>query len=176
MRRNLKFHTIAIVSIVSIVTVLFFWIGPDLSVPESEQARGDRYIQIYNATWGTNCNPYINAAMKAQKQQSLKGKAQPQENNTIAPDAPIETDLKPATLNNVLTAVSDRCNGRLACDMLVTSENLGLEPMVSCFKRLLVSYRCFELDRLWNLDLGQGENLVINCRTDADEASGRVRK
>lgn len=151
-RQNYKFHAIAIAIICAVITALYMLIGPGPSAVDSNSmARGDQYIQIYNATWGQNCNPSIQQAMKTQRPA-----ATPEE-------AAKHPRLEPVVTDNVLLTVGDRCNGRLQCGIPASVEVLGIDPLKSCFKRLNVGYRCFSYDRLWIREAGQGEVLQIDC-------------
>lgn len=153
MPRHYRFHAIAI-SIICVVIISVYFLTQPKHVPAvaNQPLLGDRYIQVYNATWGEECNPYIdanaaNTPMKKDDQGML-----------IAPKLPqrVEPD-------NVLPVISDGCNGKLTCEMVVNSKTMGVEPMESCFKQLKVSYRCYAFDRLWTKTVRQGEKLVIDC-------------
>lgn len=169
MRRNqYRTHAIAIGSISVVITVLFFVMQPPKIAPQpdSSQVMGDRYITIYSATWGENCNQFIEQA--AANPQPLKTTAQgeiiPQQlPNRIVPD-------------NVLQAVSNACNGKLTCRVTVNSATLGVEPLGTCFKELKLSYRCYTLDRLWPITLRQNDVLNIDCNEKEDNKTPNAGK
>lgn len=154
MRHKTKLHIIAISAIVVVMTLLYAIIGPKKAPVDDGMAKGDRYIQIYQATWGMNCNPSITVA----KQQ--------QQSTALDPKAPRLELVQP---NNVLPALSARCDGRLQCSVPVTSDAFGVDPMNACYKKFTGTYRCFELDRLWNMDGDQGTMLTIDCSPEADK-------
>lgn len=156
MRRNVKLHAVAIASICAIITLLYVIIDPQPKTDQAPLARGDRYIQIYSASWGLNCNSAIQEAIKNRS-------ARP-----ITPNAPQPAALALVTANNALPALTSTCDGRLTCELPVNTETMGGDPLPSCFKRLTLSYRCFSYDRLWNLDLPQGSKLAIDCNKSAD--------
>lgn len=160
MRRKLKTHIIAVTAIIAVITVLFFLIGPDLT---KKEVKGDRFIHVVSATWGANCASAINAALREQEAIALRSPG----------SKPVTPAPQPVTANNVFNAVNAQCADKLACELLANSTVLGVEPLKSCFKRLAVGYRCFALDRLWTLDIAQGERLTIDCHQAADKTFGR---
>ncbi len=187
MKTNVKFHTIAIAAIIVIVTALYFALG----APKAPRGGvvGDtsgRAIEIYSATWGEACNPAIAAEIATRKNTPI-GTRVGNANASTASVNPASAghknlsatasttaisadDLKPVTPNNALEAVGNVCNGALACDLRADDESLGVSPLRSCFKRLVVSYRCFNFDRLNTLDVGQGEHLRIDCSPQPNTA------
>lgn len=154
---NIKFHLIAVALICTVITVLYSVLTPKEVVQGDPQlARGDRYIQVYSATWGENCNPAIDKMIEQRANQYTGD----QKNLPPLPEH-VETD-------NVLPVLSTRCDGRLQCQTPLSAESLEVEPLGSCFKRLKLSYRCFTIDRLWEIDQPQGSFLQLDCRTEAD--------
>lgn len=160
MKRNWRFHALAILVICIIITVLYATIGPKKIVPQGEaQLVGDRYIQIYSATWGLNCNDYIDQLNEQRRQLQLHPQASSED-----VDKNSTKQLARVTTDNALVPIGTICNGKLECSFDATSEVLGGDPLGSCFKRLLIGFRCFTYDRLRQMDIGQGENVVIDCR------------
>ncbi|MFM9889775.1 MAG: hypothetical protein ACKVOE_03890 [Rickettsiales bacterium] len=153
MPRNYRFHAIAIAIISVVIIGVYFITKPKPVAAVADQPLlGDRYIQVYGATWGEECNPYIDAnAANTPMKKDDKGML-------IAPTLPQRVEL-----DNVLPVISDACNGKLTCTMPINSKSMGVEPMESCFKQLKVSYRCYAYDRLWNVTVRQGEKLTIDC-------------
>ena len=159
MRKNYKIHAIAIVSICMLTTAIYAWLVPTPSTTEPE-GNGDRGIEIYDATWGLNCNPAIAAAIQNPPPAPKLG----------ASATPNSAPKKPLSLvadNNALIAVGNACNGKTACQLKATSEMLGVEPLEACFKHLDVRYRCFSYDRAWDVTTSQGKTLTIDCHATA---------
>ena len=163
MAQNMKFHAIALTGICCAVTALYYVMGPQESQKVAPgTVTGDRYIQIDSATWGEACNPYIKDALAARANAPIAKDAKDAEGKPVKPP-----ELNMATHDNVLPAVSNRCNGKLTCDVNPTSDWLGVEPMASCAKKLEVGYRCFAYDRLWKLTMEQRKTTKIDCTQDA---------
>jgi hypothetical protein len=152
MRRNQKIHAIAIVSICVLITVIYTVLTPTPPTAASA-ANSDRAIEIFDATWGKECNPAITAAMH--NPPALTHAA---DNNAAPPPK-----LALVQDNNVLTQLSNMCNGQLTCQVKANSETLGVEPIQTCFKHLVVRYRCFSYDRAWDVTTNQGDTLTIDC-------------
>lgn len=153
MQNNLKFHAIAIGSICLIVIVLFFIMQPETRAPveTSPYATGDRYVRIDSASWGMNCNQEISRRMR-------------QPRDAEATDKPLQL----VSTNNVLLQMGELCNGRMVCQLSANSDILQEEPLSSCFKQLEVTYRCFSIDKLWRVQANQGDELIIDCKPEAD--------
>ena len=152
--KNLKFHVIAIAAIIIVVTALYSVIGPQ-KAPVTAAHTSGHAIEIYSATWGEACNPAITDAMATRART-------PAAKDDAGQTLPIEP-LQPVKPNNVLITVGDTCNGKTACTLRADSPSLALDPLTTCFKRLVVHYRCYSVDRLHTRDIGQGEILTIDC-------------
>jgi hypothetical protein len=157
MRINYKFHTIAIAIISAVIVVIFLLFGPKAppSAAPVVLTTADSYARIVSATWGLNCNVFIESAIAVQAKEGLARDA----NGTVIA-API---LKKVTPDNVLEKVKALCNGKPFCETYINSEILGNEPSADCFKQLEISYRCFEVDRLRSASVGQNDALKIDC-------------
>jgi len=155
MRGNMKFHAMAIGSICVIVTLLYLVMGPSKAPADDGMAHGDRYVSVFTASWGLNCNSEITR---------LRSQAV-----TINPDGSAQPRPELVTPNNVLLPVGEICNGRLRCNFPVNAAVLGVDPLLSCYKELEVSYRCFSIDRLWTKKFSQGDTLSIDCSTDTQQ-------
>ena len=159
MLKSLKFHIIAISIICVLVVGLSQMMGSSHSATPQGPERGDRYVRVVSATWGLNCNPFIKEAKRARETSALpkddKGNVIPQE------------PLKEMALDNILNSAKTLCDGKIACEVMATSDALGLDPMASCFKKLNLNYRCFELDRLRTTETNQGDMLKIDCAPPA---------
>lgn len=157
--RSLKFHAIAVGSICAVVVVLYWLIGPSEQVVnpgDPNQAQGDRYVHIVDATWGQNCNTEINR---------LRGLGQ----NTIG-EGTTARELKPVQFNNAIYAVTKICDNRIKCDILAANETLENDPLPACYKELVVGYRCFSVDRKWTRKVEQGAILTLDCNAEIDQS------
>ena len=152
--KNAKFHGIAIAVIFAATLVLYNVMKPpppteDASVPK------DHFIQIYNATWGIACNDNIKRAIAERTSKPLPK----DEAGVVIPQTPLVS----VSFNNVLSQVSDQCNGKVTCIVTADSATLGVEPLESCFKTLELGYRCYNEDRLRVLNLDQGKTETLDC-------------
>ena len=146
---NLKTHLVAITLICLVIIGLYFLLGGDKTPKGPQPLQGDRYIQIDSATWGKNCDPYVDEALKKIP--------------TVDLSKPISTRPHHAAINNALLAISTACNGHLRCNFEPTTALIGDEPLANCFKHLEIRYRCFAYDHLVSLDVGQHDNVLIDC-------------
>ena len=156
--KSLKFHALALGIICVVIIILFFLIGPKAVgvAADPNQPTGDRYVRIIDATWGLNCNPEINRLRGLGKTTVGEGEAQ--------------RKLEPVQLNNALYAVTARCEDTLACDILAINETFQLDPLSTCYKELVVGYRCFSVDRKWTRKTEQGTILKIDCHVGVDQS------
>lgn len=165
MRTNIKFHAVAISLITLIVVVLYIVIDPKPQQAPVDNAprEGDRQVSIINATWGENCNPAIEEALRDQRNSPPVKDGR----GNVLPYMP----LKKVEPDNVLQKVSETCNHRFACQLRLDPETLGVDPLPGCYKQLVVAYRCFTFDRLNTLTLDQGDMLKIDCTKTTNEAA-----
>lgn len=159
MLKNLKFHIIAISIICVLVVGLSQLMGSSHSAAPQAPERGDRYVRVVSATWGLNCNPFIEEAKRARATSALPT----DDKGNVIPQEPI----KEMALDNILSTAKTMCDGKISCQIMATSDVLGLDPMDSCFKKLNLNFRCFEMDRLKTTETNQGEMLKIDCSTPA---------
>jgi len=152
MHRNIKLHAFAICCISAIVLMMYMVMRPSTASQQaaSPYATGERYVRIDTASWGLNCNQEITRLNANRKSDS--------------PEKPYAL----AASNNVTLQLGELCNGRLVCNFNADATTLDSDPLKSCFKQLLVSYRCFSIDRLWHLKLSQGDAVEIDCNEAAD--------
>lgn len=150
---NLKFHAVAVSAICAVVVVAYAMMGPPAKTDEQGKPllRGDRYIQIDSATWGRNCDPYIDQALKTWKPDPAKP--------TPRPHRVVE--------GNALLPVSEICNGKLTCKFSADSEVLRDDPLPSCSKQLALRYRCFAYEPFIAKSVGQHETVTIDCTPKA---------
>ena len=155
--KSMKFHAMAVGIICVVVTLLYFLMVPKEQAPyDPDQASGDRFVRVVDASWGLNCNTEINRL----RSQGL---------TTVG-----EGDKKrPLTLvqpNNAMYAVTQLCNEKIKCSILATNETMDLDPLSSCYKDLVVGYRCFSVDRKWTRKAEQGTLLAIDCSEGVDQS------
>ena len=162
MVKNIKFHAIAISIISVVIIVLYMAIGPKPTAqPDANAALNPagHYVRIAGATWGQNCDPFIDEALRTQQATPIV---------TDASGKPVP--LKPlahVSVNNVLPTVKRICDGKMGCEVLANSDILGTEPLEACYKRLVIQYRCFDLDRVTSKEVDQGQLVKIDCTPQA---------
>ena len=63
----------------------------------------------------------------------------------------------------MLYSISNLCNGKNKCDILIDSNALGGDPLPTCgYKILEIEYRCFTIDRIRKASANDGV-LTIDC-------------
>jgi hypothetical protein len=160
MRINYKTHALAISVISAVIVVIYIIVSPK-TAPPIELKPTNRYVRIMSATWGENCNLFIE---EANAKKASQGLAKDEHGNAIP-----TTQLKKVMPDNALEAVKGFCEGRIYCESAIKSATLGIEPAATCFKKLDVTYRCFDVDRLHTLSIDQNESLTIDCSKPVDE-------
>lgn len=150
MPSSFKFHVIAVSIICLIVTGLYYTIGPKRFTAPGSVQTGEQHIRIVSASWGLNCNPAIETAIRERKA-----------SNTATPAS--TTPLAPVMPDNALDTLKAACEGKLTCSLIVNNETMQSDPLVSCFKKLELAYRCHTVDRLHSLSINQATPLKINC-------------
>ena len=152
---HLKFHLTAIAAICVVIVLAYAAIGPKKLAPQAPQPLSDRHITIDSATWGRNCDPYIEEAQRNWHLPALGDKT------------PATPRPEKAAMNNALDVVGTACNDKLDCHLKADAATLQSDPLPSCYKRLTVGYRCFSLDRLSTVEVNQGADLDIDCHEQA---------
>ncbi len=144
---NLKLHLI-------VSTVFLLLIFGALSYFSTTQAppstpapvTSDRFIQIARATWGENCNSYIQSVQQQVEMGKVKG--------------PAPTLIR---RDNALRSVSTLCNGKEQCQFAARPQALGFDPVANCQKQMVVEYRCFVSDRSHEAITEDGATVLIDC-------------
>lgn len=164
MQRNFKFHAVAIGIITVLVIGLYLLIGPSQTGPagEATPSAGDRQVRIYSATWGMNCNEEIDR-LAAEGPSAY----QRDEHGNVLPPKRYEK----ITSDNVLERLRQRCDRRYHCEISADSGSLGVDPIDSCYKDLVVSYRCAPFEPATTLTLSQGDIRTIDCTASAHDAT-----
>lgn len=156
----MRIHVMAIGTITAVTFVLFLIVGPKSGSEQKAQFAGSNYVQVSSATWGQNCNENIDHEIE--QAQIERAKLPLAERNKV--EIP-----KHITHNNALTHLSGLCNGKETCSFLAESDVIGLEPIYSCYKELEINYRCFDIDRLRQVKVRQGDMVRIECAKSAIE-------
>jgi len=153
----MKFHAIAVGIICVLIVILYLIIVPDEVAPyDPDEATGNRFVQIVDATWGMNCNPEITRLRKLGHRTTGEGKSQ--------------RPLDLVTLNNAIYPVTELCNNKIKCNILATNDTMQADPLSACYKQLVVGYRCFSVDRKWTKKTDQGTIMTIDCSPNVDQA------
>lgn len=156
--KNLRIHVISITVICAVVIVAYHMFGGGSTYSyENAKLQGDHYIQMDSATWGRNCDPYIEEALKDWK---------PSQNTDVAHAKP-----HAAALDNALMPLSALCNGKLTCEFYANSKTIGDEPLERCYKKLNIRYRCYTYDPLIIKEVSQGTHVSLDCRPSQPEGS-----
>lgn len=134
-KAHVKIHSIAIVAIIFLL-VLIAYLSRSTGGPTVDKGYA---VAVSSATYNTTC------ATPAVKSSGFTS-----EKNISAKD-------------NVLSAVSSFCNGKLNCTLKVDAQALGITLDSPCSKELKVEYRCFSYDRPWYASAPDGQMLEIDC-------------
>lgn len=156
---RLKFHLIAITAISLIVLVLYRLIGPAQPVAAPSALATGQYVHVISASWGLNCNPDIEETLRERANAPLPT----DEHGNVVPHEPLSLMAR----DNVLATAQAICHGKPACEIFASNGMLKLDPIARCFKKLDLSYRCFEMDKLHITQTDQGELLKLDCTTPA---------
>jgi hypothetical protein len=155
MIRNWKIHALAIAAITIVIYLLYSATRPEpVGTAPSAPASG-RSIQIVSASWGLECNRYLNSAIERANEQ--RAKLPSEERNSV----PMPKEI---TVNNALERVQSLCDGKETCTFRADDDTIGIETYRGCGGDLDVSYRCFKIDRLHKLSVNRNENVTLDCR------------
>lgn len=151
---DLKLHVFAVTAFVllgMLVLVLTDSIhfGEPPAPPPSQNAPAAQefFMIIDSATWGYNCAKFAS-------------RLPPFKPTPEQPDPPLALRR-----DNVLRPVSSLCNGTEACEIPVTAEVLGRDPIPSCTKEMRIEYRCNDLERVRRKIIYPGSDPVkLDCR------------
>lgn len=168
---NMRFHMIALSGIIITVLIIFASSGKLKGPPEAEpkavtqtildahgdaknvvveEPIGDRFVTIWEGSWGLNCN----------EQPNRFGNRRFGQSNT--PPAPAKKRVK---FNNVRDTIAPLCDGKLGCEFNVDVETLGNPAEGSgCRPILELVYRCYSYDKPWRVTANMGETVTINCK------------
>lgn len=142
---NIRFHLIALSIIIAFVLVVFYLSGQFTGQSQEKgQAASERTIKVWEASWGLNCQDAPlkdpNAALSPQKRSDIKK-------------------------NNVLERVRRMCDGQVTCQFKADKATLGdVAPDRRCSPELSLIYRCYELDRPWQIRAENRQQVVFSCR------------
>jgi hypothetical protein len=130
---NFKIHILVILVIVAVLFVARSFVTYAPSTPQvivQAPAESAYSISIAHASWGLNC-PVSPRGVGGQ-------------------NGMYETvDYSKIKEDNVLSVVSNLCNGNSKCDVAVNINPLGDDPLPSCGSKILqIDYRCFSVDKL----------------------------
>jgi len=155
MLRNWKVHALAIVAITVVIYILFLIINPKPAVNESTTFSGTNYVQMNSASLGLECNRSLDRAINEamEKRASLP----PEKRSSVV----IPNEI---LRNNALGRISELCNGKELCQFRADRQTIAIETFNECDNKLELSYRCYEVDRLRQLTVDQGEEVTLDCR------------
>lgn len=142
---------LAIVTAILLV-VYFVWQTLGSRVPQEKplirtEAVSPYSISIANANWSRNCLQNLPSySLKSDGFAKLS-----------------EGTLEREKTNDLVSKLSELCNGKNRCELLTESLSSPNDPTANCAKsELEVEYRCFSYDRPWRVSSESGK-LAINC-------------
>lgn len=158
MNSRQRFHLTSIVAILITVLVVYSVAKKPPEQQQQVRALGSRFIMIFEASWGVNCNEFIQQTIINRKARAAK---------YPVGEAPEPVDGQPKELllqepNNALLKLSEMCNTRETCVFKASAELFG-EPYKTCNKALDILYRCFEYDRIHEIHGYEGQEVRIDC-------------
>lgn len=155
MSHKMKFHLIAIVLIVLIVSAI-----SEFTKPEPLAPRIVTVVQytptILEATWGRNCNTNIDRALMNQPQRYAARPAVPD------PSAPQEHVLARVQSNNVLAKIQGLCADQEICTLKADNTTFG-EILPGCASKLELQYYCRETERVRRLTYNNNQVVKLDC-------------
>lgn len=143
-----KVHLLIVTCIIAAVYLVWEVMHSILPPPQaqSENLGIPHQISVIHASYGLNCRSI-----------STNG-----DNTSQSPP----NDTKKLSEDNVLAAVSQKCNGARQCEIALNDPVLGEDPAPSCIPKTLdIEYRCFSYDRPWRVH-GSSGSLKLLCPTD----------
>ena len=170
MRKQWKFHAMAILIICGVISLVFAYMQTQQPKAVPAAPGSDRAIEMVSATWGNNCREMI----AKENERRLRLRLRPQDLEQLHPDdRPKSTDpMTQVTPDNVLPTLRELCDGKLTCEFIANAMVLKNEPHEACFKHLNLQYRCFAFDRLWRINVGQSDTVTIDCH-EAEPVAAR---
>jgi hypothetical protein len=156
MNPRTRFHVLAILAICTIVIGLH----SILSNPQKTitiQEIGNRYVRIYQADWGLNCNAAIATAMQSAQYQRATVRPLPGTTSTTTP-----LPLAYATPGNALKTITNECAKTLECAFIASTEIFG-QVHQGCAPELKIGYRCDPIERLQQRTFRMDESVKITC-------------
>ncbi len=148
---NTKTQLIIAPIMLLILGVVYFSAETDeasAAISEHKQNSNSHFIQISEATFGANCD--------GERTFRTIG-----DDGAVMPSRII--NIKP---NNMLKTVSKMCNNKSSCEFETSAKSIGHVDSGKCDKKLFVSYRCFQIDKLRKINARSQDNIEINCSSD----------
>lgn len=152
MSHKMKFHLIAVVLIVLIVSIVHSMMKPEALAPRIVTVVQYNPI-IVDATWGRNCNPRIQQALAQM----------PAGPRPIMPDEATASG-RPSLVshNNVLDKVKELCANTDVCSFKANDQTLG--PILSgCQAQLEIRYYCTEAERVRSTTATYNRDVKLDC-------------
>lgn len=150
--------------IVSVIIIVIYIVMQVISVPKqqpqiqpiTETIKISPYnIIISHASWGLNC---LDSSLD-RNAETEGSYTQPSKSNSKIKD------------DNVISKVSQLCNGKPKCAIALNPSALGEDPLPTCgYKKLQIEYRCFSIDRIRKIEANEAV-LTINCDAQFDNPS-----
>lgn len=161
-----KLHILVIAIMTTVLSLGYFLLRPDPKHTVVTQVIDPIHITIVEATWGLNCNPYIEERIK---KTAFSNTASKSNTTTDAKESPTFAMIKQ---NNVLPILQSLCDKKTQCQVTARNDVLG-NPYADCSKELYVSWRCFSYDKLHTKILNENNNFTMSCASDTSSKTAK---
>lgn len=160
-KRNLKFHLMAVGGIVLGVLLAFYFSGQfDASRNAADVVTISPYrILIQEASWGENCTSEIHQKLSEFKanQRSLQGDAYKEMQQKIDDIGELPSR------NNAYDLVSRLCGGMESCHLSFSEDSIPYKSTFYCRYKLNISFMCHKYDIIRDASMEFGQSLNIDC-------------
>lgn len=161
-----KLHIFVIAIMTTVLSLGYFLLRPDPKHIVVTQVIDPIHITMVEASWGLNCNRYIEQQLK----KSAFG------SSALAGDAASDSKESPALAmikqNNVLTILQTLCDKKTQCQLTARNDILG-NPYTDCSKELTVAWRCFSYDKLHEKTINENNSFTLSCASDTSSDTAK---
>lgn len=144
---NLKLHILATIAFLALIfgALMLFSVTKESDTSPTPITE-DRFIQIKTATWGENCNPFLENKRSDMMQKHSKD--------------PLPELVRK---DNALRHASTLCNGKESCQITLTEKAMQFDPAPNCAKDIEIEFRCFLTDIAHKTRADYSYTLNIDC-------------
>lgn len=164
--QSLKIHALFITLAVILIGLVLVMKQSASPPPATTETVGDVYIRITSASYGLNCVKTTKITPNTPE-------------NTVRPvgnfaDFSGAASNTAPTKDNVLSAVSELCNGKPRCTFPVDAQTLQFQSNDPyCLHELQVRYQCFSFDRIWEIVTATGKGFDLDCVSQVQATHSR---